>query len=94
VTMLYTVNEISAGYYIDDLATTGTCGGDGACGKTWVNFGGGGALDNSISSFDYSFAVDNVAAVPEPSEWAMMMIGLGLVGEIARRRKRKEQQAA
>jgi PEP-CTERM motif len=88
-TMLYTINELSAGYYIDDALTAGTCGGDGACGKTWVNFGGIGALDNSISTFDYSFAVDNVTAVPEPSEWALMMVGLGMVGAIARRKNRK-----
>jgi hypothetical protein len=34
------------------------------------------------------FAVDNlsIAAVPEPHEWAMLLVGLGLVGWAARRR--------
>jgi hypothetical protein len=32
--------------------------------------------------------------VPEPSEWAMMMVGLGLVGAMARRKNRSQQQAA
>jgi hypothetical protein len=94
VTMLYTINEFSNGYFVDDLAAAGVCGGDGACGKTWVNFGGVGSLDNSISTFDFSFAPDSVAAVPEPSEWAMMMVGLGLVGAMARRKNRSQQQAA
>jgi hypothetical protein len=32
----------------------------------------------------------NVALVPEPHEWAMMLAGLGLVGWVARRRGRAE----
>lgn len=31
-----------------------------------------------------------VAAVPEPSEYALMLVGLGLIGAVARRRKSKD----
>lgn len=33
-----------------------------------------------------SFAGSNVAAVPEPATWAMLILGFGLVGRAARRR--------
>ncbi|MCB5188090.1 PEP-CTERM sorting domain-containing protein [Methylobacillus caricis] len=36
------------------------------------------------------FRVAEVAAVPEPSEYALMLIGLGMMGFVARRRKNKE----
>lgn len=52
---------------------------------------------NGIGGFSFvghsqgSIIVDNlsatVAAVPEPSSWALMMIGAGMVGAMARRRK-------
>lgn len=35
-------------------------------------------------------AVVNIAAVPEPESYAMMLAGLGLIGGIARRRKAKQ----
>jgi hypothetical protein len=43
--------------------------------------------------FDHYFRLDSsqVAAVPEPETYAMMLAGLGLIGFAARRRK---QQAA
>jgi hypothetical protein len=36
----------------------------------------------------------NVAAVPEPSEWAMLVAGLAVVGFIARRRSQTGRSAA
>ena len=37
---------------------------------------------------DLAFSVTNVATVPEPETYAMLLAGLGIVGAIARRRKR------
>ena len=34
-----------------------------------------------------AYSLDIAAAVPEPSEWTMMIAGLGVVGMIARRRR-------
>lgn len=36
----------------------------------------------------------NITAVPEASEWAMMLVGFGLIGFIANRRKRHEEFSA
>jgi hypothetical protein len=45
-------------------------------------------FDGAISSDGASNASCNViSVVPEPSEWAMMILGLGLIGSIARRRQ-------
>ncbi len=56
----------------------------------FYDFSGYGAFD-SVTFFtaqrfdDFSFTT---AGVPEPASWAMLMAGFGLVGAIARRRKR------
>lgn len=43
-----------------------------------------------LSSTNYAFEIDTVAAaVPEPATWALMIGGLGLVGFAARRRSRQ-----
>ena len=49
---------------------------------------------NDVFSFGFQnvpgfFGLDNLSltAVPEPSTWAMMIVGFGLVGAAARRRK-------
>jgi hypothetical protein len=43
----------------------------------------GGSLDN------VSLTVANVAAVPEPESYAMLLAGLGVMGAVARRRSKK-----
>jgi hypothetical protein len=35
------------------------------------------------------FATANIAAVPEPSTWAMMIIGVGAMGAVLRRNRGK-----
>lgn len=50
-----------------------------------IAFGPGGQRTNSVS-----FVLDNLTignAVPEPATWAMMILGLGMVGAAARRRR-------
>jgi PEP-CTERM motif len=50
-----------------------------------IAFGPGGQRTNSVS-----FVLDNLTignAVPEPATWAMMILGFGMVGAAARRRR-------
>jgi hypothetical protein len=51
--------------------------------------GSGGQLSMHFSSFSIAPAGEAVAAVPEPSTWAMLVLGFGLVGTVTRRRLRK-----
>ncbi len=44
--------------------------------------------------FDYALTVEHLSAVPEPSAWAMMIAGFGMVGAIMRRGSRGRAQAA
>jgi hypothetical protein len=60
---------------------------------TRINFDFGGAVVNQVilRSSSNSFEVDNfagsIAAVPEPTTWAMMIMGFGAVGAVIRRRR-------
>ena len=47
------------------------------------------ALDNASYRFSTADIVRSIAAVPEPSTWAMMLLGFGMVGASTRGRRRK-----
>jgi hypothetical protein len=55
--------------------------------KVQLTQGGGGG-------FELDNATLGVGAVPEPATWGMMLVGFGLVGAIARRRRRTESMPA
>jgi hypothetical protein len=52
------------------------------------NQSSGVVIDNQ-STYNHAFVMDNlsISAVPEPESYAMLLVGLGLIGGIARRRK-------
>jgi hypothetical protein len=52
----------------------------------WLIGAARGASAGSNDEFKVS-AINVTAAVPEPSTWAMMLVGFGMVGAVARRRK-------
>jgi len=54
---------------------------------------GRGALDNTGIGRPNPRAGHQVTPVPEPSQWAMMLAGLALVGFIARRNARSQDDA-
>lgn len=68
----------------------------GADGKLRIEFAenykdlGAGVADGQWDSGTLTIGYDNhlAAAVPEPETYAMMMLGLGIVGALARRRRR------
>ena len=67
-------------------------------GRLTFNGGANGLITSlQITSSGFSAEVDNlgvIAAVPEPSTWAMMLVGFGAVGSAVRRRKRTVFQIA
>jgi hypothetical protein len=68
-------------FFRDDNATGGGESAAGLVGSICV-------FDGAISASGASGASCNVvSAVPEPSEWAMMIVGLGLIGRLAKRRR-------
>ena len=61
---------------------------------TKYNFGNFELLDNSYFYADIDKVTVSVAAVPEPSTWAMMILGFAGVGFMAYRRKSKPALSA
>ena len=47
----------------------------------------GAHAENIGTDYTFNIAAQNVAAVPEPETYAMLLAGLGLIGSIVRRRK-------
>ena len=53
---------------------------------TWSGFGAGVTF---FATYNADHIILNVAAVPEPAEYLMMLAGLGVIGAVARRRQRR-----
>ena len=80
------------------LATLGTCLPFGGCASNSIpNLGtlvtgnvlGDGPVFNSLGYLDATFsATITAAAVPEPASWALMIVGMGAVGNALRRRQK------
>jgi hypothetical protein len=73
-------------------ATVGTCQPSCSAGNlvTGVLFGDGStSWSNNFSIYDTTFSVTVTSPVPEPSTWAMMILGFAGVGFMAYRRKSK-----
>jgi hypothetical protein len=72
-----------------ELSTS--CGGSWTCDLSNTGILGFGPLVNGLSytSDSGQFLTGNVGAVPEPSTWAMMLLGFAGVGFMAYRRKAK-----
>jgi hypothetical protein len=63
--------------------------------KTWLYAGDHSLVVNGTSVEGASYSgVFNVAAVPEPATWAMMIAGLGVVGMAMRRRSSAKRNVA
>jgi hypothetical protein len=45
-------------------------------------------------SYRFNFIVSEFTPVPEPSTWAMMLLGFGAVGMAVRRNRRRALEAA
>ena len=74
-----------------------TAGNPGGYWNLWSGAPGDYSLDESNAAGDYPVAIDggrlDPTPVPEPSTWAMMLIGLAGVGFAAYRRGRKDRLA-
>lgn len=78
--------EVSSDYYLDQLSmASGTSHfyGDLDAGSYYLTLSG----KIKGESSNYSISTLSVSPVPEPSTYALMLAGLGLVGFMARRRK-------
>jgi hypothetical protein len=75
-------------------ACYGTLLGGSAADRIWYDVFSGGVTQNGYALFTNAPLGGNVAAIPEPETYAMMLAGLGLLGFAARRRKQKEAAAA
>lgn len=73
----------SGAFLFDDLVLSANSIQNGTWNIAWLN-NGGQVPDYSNSSF----WLRNVTPVPEPSVYALMLAGLGVLGLVARRRRK------
>jgi hypothetical protein len=74
-----------------------TAGNPGGYWNLWSDAPGNYLLDESNLAGDYPIAISggsvDPTAVPEPSTWVMMLVGLAALGSTAYRRRRKDRLA-
>lgn len=95
--------QINFQAYYDGWGDDQTCGYAGPCaqdlhidvnGDGYANPGGQGSAysayvsDHGVHLENFAFRVVGAGAVPEPSAWALMILGFGAVGASLRRRQR------
>jgi hypothetical protein len=99
--------QISSDFTSDPITTIGSAsthppGDSGVFSTTTLSFSATGPfefriLDNNQTPSGNDFAIDNItinAAVPEPSTWAMMILGFAGIGALAYRRRKSAMLAA
>ena len=75
-----------------DCTTGGLMG--STCMTGWVNVSSGTPMAGGTMKGTYPITETITAAVPEPSTYALMLAGLGLVGFVATRRRRQDDPMA
>ncbi|MDR9838526.1 PEP-CTERM sorting domain-containing protein [Herbaspirillum huttiense] len=81
-------------FLFDNLVLTAGQTQSGTFAINWKNNGGQIPAFSNVTLFTSNAALRNVAAVPEPSAYAMLLAGLAVVGWMAMRRRSKFAAAA
>ncbi len=71
-------------YYSGASTLRGPVSGSGSANE-YLNVSYGTNAQDTFTSLSYNLISGSVQSVPEPSEWAMMIVGYGIVGAIVRR---------
>ena len=73
-------------YIANDNDFIGTTAGGLDNPNQWFVFG---VTDSDLSALGARYTPQAVTAIPEPQTWALMLAGLGVVGSLSARRKRR-----